>query len=242
MPNGLAEDAGHDALGRPFHELERERSADAVAHEEELVDAQVVQQRQLVVGESPPRVIDRDRRLVEVSSVTMYNGFQHDLKAVCDLAHAHGAYVYADIIQGAGAVLYAFKEALAPNEVAAPDEVDEMAMEDDPEAAAVVPPAPVKVPVVYMGEFRVVNAGPGDVTLGWTYAPSRVQRMHMDFADKATWVLYEKMPVDGHQLFSFQMVNDVPLDAKDPGVPDKNKDRNIRPLFGKMDPAEIISR
>lgn len=34
----------------------------------------------------------------------MYNGFQHDLKAVCDLAHAHGAYVYADIIQGVGAV------------------------------------------------------------------------------------------------------------------------------------------
>src|SRR5437879_3218490 len=34
----------------------------------------------------------------------MYNGFQHDLKAVCDLAHMHGAYVYADIIQAAGAV------------------------------------------------------------------------------------------------------------------------------------------
>jgi selenocysteine lyase/cysteine desulfurase len=33
----------------------------------------------------------------------MYNGFQHDLKAVCDLAHAHGAYVYADIIHTAGA-------------------------------------------------------------------------------------------------------------------------------------------
>jgi selenocysteine lyase/cysteine desulfurase len=33
----------------------------------------------------------------------MYNGFQHDLKAVCDLAHAHGAYVYADVIHSAGA-------------------------------------------------------------------------------------------------------------------------------------------
>lgn len=50
------------------------------------------------------RVIDRDTRLVEVSLVAMYNGFQHDLKAVCELAHAHGAYVYADIIQGVGAV------------------------------------------------------------------------------------------------------------------------------------------
>jgi len=50
------------------------------------------------------RVVDRKTRLVEISLVSMYNGFQHDLKAVCDLAHAHGAYVYADIIQAAGAV------------------------------------------------------------------------------------------------------------------------------------------
>ena len=50
------------------------------------------------------RAIDRRTKLVEVSFVAMYNGFQHDLKAVCDLAHAHGAYVYADIIQGVGAV------------------------------------------------------------------------------------------------------------------------------------------
>lgn len=50
------------------------------------------------------KVIDRNTKLVEVSLVAMYNGFQHDLKAVCDLAHAKGALVYADIIQGAGAV------------------------------------------------------------------------------------------------------------------------------------------
>jgi selenocysteine lyase/cysteine desulfurase len=49
------------------------------------------------------RVIDRKTKLVELSSTTMYNGFQHDLKAVCELAHAHGAYVYADIIHTAGA-------------------------------------------------------------------------------------------------------------------------------------------
>lgn len=40
--------------------------------------------------------------LVAVSLVSWYNGFQHDLKAVVDLAHAHGAYVYADIVQAAG--------------------------------------------------------------------------------------------------------------------------------------------
>ena len=49
------------------------------------------------------RVVDKDTKLVEVSSVAMYNGFEHDLKAVCDLVHAHGAYVYADIIHSAGA-------------------------------------------------------------------------------------------------------------------------------------------
>jgi selenocysteine lyase/cysteine desulfurase len=48
------------------------------------------------------RVVDKNTRLIEVSSAAMYNGFEHDLKAVSDLAHAHGAYVYADIIHSAG--------------------------------------------------------------------------------------------------------------------------------------------
>jgi selenocysteine lyase/cysteine desulfurase len=46
--------------------------------------------------------IDKQTRLVEISLVAMDNGFQHDLKAVCDMAHASGAYVYADIVQAAG--------------------------------------------------------------------------------------------------------------------------------------------
>jgi selenocysteine lyase/cysteine desulfurase len=50
------------------------------------------------------QAVDRKTRLIEISLVAMYNGFQHDLKAVCDLAHAHGAYVYADIAQAAGCV------------------------------------------------------------------------------------------------------------------------------------------
>ncbi len=43
-------------------------------------------------------------RLVSVSLVSMVNGFKHDLKTVCDIAHKKGAYVYVDAIQGAGAV------------------------------------------------------------------------------------------------------------------------------------------
>jgi selenocysteine lyase/cysteine desulfurase len=50
------------------------------------------------------KAVDKNTKLVAVSLVSYYNGFQHDLKAVCDLAHAHGAHVYADIIQAAGAV------------------------------------------------------------------------------------------------------------------------------------------
>lgn len=48
------------------------------------------------------RVVDRKTRLVELSHVAMITGFQHDLKAVCDLAHANGALVYADVAQSAG--------------------------------------------------------------------------------------------------------------------------------------------
>ena len=48
------------------------------------------------------RAVRSDTRLVALSLVSWYNGFQHDLKAVCDVAHAKGAYVYADIIQAAG--------------------------------------------------------------------------------------------------------------------------------------------
>jgi selenocysteine lyase/cysteine desulfurase len=50
------------------------------------------------------KLIDRNTKLVAVSLVSMVNGFQHDLKAICDLAHARGAKVYADAVQAVGAV------------------------------------------------------------------------------------------------------------------------------------------
>jgi selenocysteine lyase/cysteine desulfurase len=48
--------------------------------------------------------ISKSTRLVAVSLVSATTGFQHDLKALCELAHSKGALVYADIIQAAGAV------------------------------------------------------------------------------------------------------------------------------------------
>lgn len=50
-----------------------------------------------------------DTRLVALSLVSTINGFEHDLKAVCDLAHAHGALVYADVIHAAGCVPFDVK-------------------------------------------------------------------------------------------------------------------------------------
>jgi selenocysteine lyase/cysteine desulfurase len=46
--------------------------------------------------------IDSRTRLVAVSLVSMTTGFKHDLKALCELAHSHGALVYADAVQAIG--------------------------------------------------------------------------------------------------------------------------------------------
>ena len=48
--------------------------------------------------------ISKNTRLVAVSLVSNVTGHQYDLKALCDVAHAKDALVYADIIQAAGAV------------------------------------------------------------------------------------------------------------------------------------------
>ena len=50
------------------------------------------------------RAIDRNTRLVSLALVSNVNGYLHDAKAIADIAHAHGAYVYADIVQAVGAV------------------------------------------------------------------------------------------------------------------------------------------
>ena len=61
VPDRLAEHGGEDALGGPLDQFEGKTATDAVAHEEEFADAEMVHQPQLVVGEGAPRVVDRDR-------------------------------------------------------------------------------------------------------------------------------------------------------------------------------------
>lgn len=54
--------------------------------------------------EAMEQAITPGTRLVALSLVSTYNGFEHDLKRVCEIAHARGALVYADIIHAAGTV------------------------------------------------------------------------------------------------------------------------------------------
>lgn len=48
--------------------------------------------------------VRKGTKLIALSLVSTINGFEHDLKAVCDVAHAAGALVYADIVHAAGCV------------------------------------------------------------------------------------------------------------------------------------------
>jgi len=47
-------------------------------------------------------IVKGKTRLVAISATSFVNGFQHDVKRVCDIAHAKDVMVYADIIQAAG--------------------------------------------------------------------------------------------------------------------------------------------
>ena len=72
-------------------------------HQQFGLDLRVVMPRDWRIDlQDLERVVDKKTKLIEISLVAMHNGFEHDLKAVCDLAHAHGAFVYADIVQAAG--------------------------------------------------------------------------------------------------------------------------------------------
>jgi selenocysteine lyase/cysteine desulfurase len=50
------------------------------------------------------RAIDKNTKLVSLALVSNINGYLHEIRRTTEAAHQHGAYVYADIIQGAGAV------------------------------------------------------------------------------------------------------------------------------------------
>jgi selenocysteine lyase/cysteine desulfurase len=73
--------------------------------EQQGLDLRIVKHREGRIDvRDVEKMVDKKTRLVALSLVSYINGYRPDVKAICDLAHAHGAYVYADVIQAAGAV------------------------------------------------------------------------------------------------------------------------------------------
>ncbi|MGH9387504.1 MAG: aminotransferase class V-fold PLP-dependent enzyme [Vicinamibacterales bacterium] len=73
--------------------------------EKKGIELRVVKHRNWAIDVNDmDRAIDRNTRLVSLALVSNVNGYMHDAKAVSSLAHARGAYVFADIIQAVGAV------------------------------------------------------------------------------------------------------------------------------------------
>jgi len=73
--------------------------------EKKGVELRIVKHRNWAIDVSDmDRAIDKNTRLVSLALVSNVNGFMHDVKSVSALAHARGAYLFADIIQAVGAV------------------------------------------------------------------------------------------------------------------------------------------
>jgi selenocysteine lyase/cysteine desulfurase len=73
--------------------------------EKKGVELRIIKHRNWAIDvKDMERAIDKNTRLVSLAMVSNVNGFMHDVKAVSDIAHARGAYVFADIIQAVGAV------------------------------------------------------------------------------------------------------------------------------------------
>jgi hypothetical protein len=83
------------------------------------------------------------------------------------------------------------------------------------------------VPVAFLGEFRVTNAQPDSVTLTPTM-PLDGQQAALVNDTSATWVLYEMMPLDAHNVFSDQETIGRPLD-----------NTTDQPIFGEMDEQQL---
>jgi selenocysteine lyase/cysteine desulfurase len=69
-----------------------------------LIELRIVRHREdwTIRLEDMARAIDKNTRLVSMALVSNVNGYLHDARAISDLAHAQGALVYGDIIQGVG--------------------------------------------------------------------------------------------------------------------------------------------
>src|SRR5262245_50985464 len=93
--NVVIDDLCYDGALVVHRELERRRG----------IELRIVSHRNGAV--SPADIaarVDGRTRLVSVSWVSHRNGWRHDLKAVADIAHSHGALLHTDAIQGIGTI------------------------------------------------------------------------------------------------------------------------------------------
>jgi selenocysteine lyase/cysteine desulfurase len=96
--NVVLDDLHYQASKYLYHMLEREGGIELRVVRSRKDDFWRTDSRDMIAA------IDDNTLLVSMALVSNINGFLHDAKATSDAAHTHGAYVYADIIQGAGAI------------------------------------------------------------------------------------------------------------------------------------------
>jgi selenocysteine lyase/cysteine desulfurase len=91
--NVVVDDLHYDTTYALYRHLEKARGIELriVRHTEGAADAAAF-----------ARVVDGKTRLVSVAWVSHQNGYRHDLRALAELAHARGAFLYADGIQALG--------------------------------------------------------------------------------------------------------------------------------------------
>jgi selenocysteine lyase/cysteine desulfurase len=69
------------------------------------MDVRIVKHRDWRIDLSDmEKVVDKRTKLVSITLVSNVNGWVENAKALSDMSHSHGAYLYADIIQAAGSV------------------------------------------------------------------------------------------------------------------------------------------
>lgn len=99
--NVVIDDLHYDTEFILYRELERMKG----------IELRVAMSRAGAAGvEEFAPLVDRRTRLLSVAWISHRNGFCHDMRALADLAHAHGALIYADAIQAVGTVAVDVRE------------------------------------------------------------------------------------------------------------------------------------
>jgi selenocysteine lyase/cysteine desulfurase len=96
--NVVIDDLHYQASKYMYRMLEREGRIEL-----RIVRYREIDGRWAVHAEDMERAIDKSTRLVSLALVSNINGYLHDVRRTAAAAHQHGAFVYGDIIQAAGA-------------------------------------------------------------------------------------------------------------------------------------------